>query len=255
MRRWQRGQGGMGRVAAGRVSSRGRQGRAPFKAWAWAALSIWVACAGGPAAAQAPAPEAGALKPGRWVLEGGMQLQTHSTTFDLKTVYAQLQTQIAGLPPEARESMAENLRHAGIELSGGGRSQELCVPPAMASLARLAVRQLPEDCQYQMQQQTGRQIQGTLRCTRPDSEGRFTATWLDAERISTRSETRNAQGQRVLNATARWVGADCGNAPRLAFEGMQQRSLFGPGAAPAAPPSAAPPGGATSVPAGPPLRR
>lgn len=184
-------------------------------------LALGGACLGTPLA------QAQALRPGLWEFEGqhSQLRQSSGQTVDMQKINQQLETQLRGMEPSVRRMLEENLRSAGVVVDKG-RSQQLCVQPGQAQLARLAELQ-QESCTFTLQERGADFVRGKLQCTEPPGQGSYVSTVITPERLSNRTELKTPQGQLIITASAQWMGADCGGAPDVGRQRQQERSLFG----------------------------
>lgn len=184
-------------------------------------LAVGAACLG------APLVQAQALRPGLWEFEGqhSQLRQSSGQTVDMQKINQQLETQLRGMEPSVRRMLEENLRSAGVVVDKG-RSQQLCVQPGQAQLARLAELQ-QESCTFTLQERGADFVRGKLQCNEPPGQGSYVSTVITPERLSNRTELKTPQGQLIITASAQWMGADCGGAPDVGRQRQQERSLFG----------------------------
>lgn len=166
------------------------------------------------------------VRPGLWEFEGPhSRLQQGRKSVDMQKIQRQLDAQMRGMDPDARRMLEENLRSAGVVVAKG-RSARLCVQAEHTQLARLAQEQQQDTCRFTLQERGPDFVRGDLQCTQPPAQGSFLSTLITPERLSNRSELKTSQGQLVIQSSAQWLAADCGDAPEVGSQGQRERSLF-----------------------------
>ena len=168
--------------------------------------------------------QAQSVRPGLWEFEGRQsKLVQGRQAMDLQKIQQQLETQLKSMAPEARQLVEENLRSAGVVV-GKGHHLRVCVPPEHAPLARLAERLQQEGCSFGLQERGADFVRGRLQCTEPAAQGSYTATLTQADRLSSHTELNTPKGQLLIQASAQWVGADCGDAPVVGAQAQPELS-------------------------------
>lgn len=153
------------------------------------------------------------VKPGLWEVERRQsKLVQGRQALDLQKIQQQLEAQLQSMAPEARRLVEENLRSAGVVL-GQGHNARVCVLPEYTHLARLAERLQQDGCSFGLQERGADFVRGRLQCSEPAAQGSYTATVSHPERLSSHTELNTPKGQLFIQASAQWLGADCGDAP------------------------------------------
>lgn len=168
-----------------------------------------------------------AVKPGLWEFEGRQSRLSWAAgpALDMQKINKQLQAQMLEMEPGLRRVLEENLRSAGVVMAQG-RSQRLCIPADQANLVRIAEQHQQESCRFSLLERGATFVRGQLQCTEPPAQGSYVSTLISPERLSTRVELKTPQGQLVVTATAKWLSADCTDAPTLGQQRLHERSLF-----------------------------
>ncbi len=151
-------------------------------------------------------------KPGLWEIQtklgGNPQMEQQM---------AQMQQQMANLPPAQRKMMQDMMAQQGLNLNvgqGGGMSVKVCITPEMAARQEMP-RQTEGDCKTQLGARTDNTMKVSFTCTNPPSSGEGTYTFRGdtgydmAMRVKTVNEGKPMNI--TMNGTGRWLGADCGN--------------------------------------------
>ena len=170
-------------------------------------LSLLVACTGAslPAAAQTT------LKPGLWE----MQHRT-SATAQASQASAEMQKQMAGMPPEQRKQMEAMMAGRGGAMApgeDGGMSMKVCLTKEMVERNDITANR--GECKTTQQQRTGNTLKMAFTCTRPPSKGDTQVTFNSPESFTTHTNvTTTAPGKSEsmsVEGSGKWVSADCGS--------------------------------------------
>ena len=158
------------------------------------------------------------LKPGLWEITQKM----NSGTGELNQQMAQLQKQLAAMPPAQRKQMEQMMAKQGVQMDGGapggGMSIKTCMTKEMIERSELPAQQ--SDCKMTQQSRSGNTMKMAYTCTRPPSSGEGQYTFTSPEAYSMKMVvTSTAQGKprtMELEGSGRWLGADCGNIKPIA---------------------------------------
>jgi hypothetical protein len=150
-------------------------------------------------------------KPGLW------EIQTRvGGNPQMDQAMAQMQQQMASMPPAQRKMMEDMLAQQGVNLGmskGGGMSVKVCITPEMAARQELPT-QTEGDCKIQLGARTGNTMKMSFTCTNPPSSGEGTYTFRGdtgydmAMRVKTTHEGKPMNV--TMDGTGRWLSADCG---------------------------------------------
>jgi len=163
-------------------------------------------------AASACAAGAQNLKPGLWEVTNKMQ----TSSGQMEQGMAQMQQQLAGMPPEQRKKMEAAMAQHGVKMGpggpGGGMSMKICMTKEMVEKNEMPAQQ--GDCKTTRQARTGNTMKMAFSCTNPPSTGEGQFTFTSAEAYSTKMVMNTmAQGKpekMTMDGTGKWLGADCG---------------------------------------------
>lgn len=172
-----------------------------------AALAASAACV--PASAQP-----GKLQPGLW--EQAMTMKSASGQMEAQT--AQMQQQLASMPPDQRKMVEDMMAKQGVAMGGGsagGRNTtvKMCISPEQAERAELP--QQEGNCKQEMVQRSGSTVRYRFSCTGnpPTSgEGEYTLTSPTSYsgRATVLTQVQGKPEKIEMTQTGRWLGADCG---------------------------------------------
>lgn len=151
------------------------------------------------------------LAPGLW---------EHSVTVNTQTgrveaAMAQMQKQLAAMPPAQRKQFEAMMAQQGMSMGGPGKPNTLrfCLTPEQA-----ANDQIPQekDCKQQSLQRSGNVIKFKFACAgNPPSSGEGEYTLISDKahkgRITIDTVADGKPERLNMDQSARWLGADCGN--------------------------------------------
>jgi hypothetical protein len=164
-----------------------------------AALSVALAGAAG----------AQTLKPGLWEITHRMQ----GSGGQVESGMAQMQQQMAGMPPEQRKMVEEMMARQGVKSGPGGMSMKTCMTPAMVERNELPAQQ--GDCKTTHQSRTGNVMKFAMACSNPPSTGEGQVTFTSPEAYSMQmAVTSHAHGKpekTQMEGSGKWLGPDCGS--------------------------------------------
>jgi len=151
------------------------------------------------------------LKPGLWEINSkiGGSAETDSAM-------AQMQQQLAGMPPAQRKQMEDMLAKQGMSMgagAGGGISAKICMTKEMAE--RNEVPQPRQgSCTSSVSPRTGNTQKISYTCTQPPSSGEGQLTWQGSEaytmKMVTSSSVKGKPEKMTLDGTGKWLSANCG---------------------------------------------
>ena len=134
---------------------------------------------------------------------------------ELEQAMAQMQKQLASMPPAQRKQMEAMMGKSGMSMaSGGGMTVKVCITPEMASRQQLPT-QTEGDCTTNVVSRSPKSMKLKFSCTDPVSNGEGTYTF-DSDKAYTMNMLINtAQGGKMqrmtMDAKGRWLSADCGD--------------------------------------------
>ena len=161
-----------------------------------------LACASLPAAAQQ-------LKPGLW------EISSSTSNPQLNQAMAQMQQQLATMPPAQRKQMEEMMAKQGVR-TGGGASGGMAVRTCLTQeAAERSDMPLQDGCQVTSQQRSGNTMTMAFSCANPPSSGEGRVTFASPVAYSSSMTVRTTVAGRTETMTVegagKWLQADCGN--------------------------------------------
>ncbi|HSV50811.1 MAG TPA: DUF3617 domain-containing protein [Burkholderiaceae bacterium] len=150
------------------------------------------------------------LKPGLWEIT-----QKMGSNPQMDQAMAQMQQQMASMPPAQRKQMEEMMAKQGVQMGGGGpggASVKVCMSKEMVERNDIAANQ--GDCKTTSQQRSGNTMKMAYTCTKPPSSGEGEFTFVSAEAYRSKMTVSSmAQGKlekMTIEGSGKWLGADCG---------------------------------------------
>jgi hypothetical protein len=156
------------------------------------------------------------IQPGLWAIENKM-----GGNPELEKAMAQLQAQLAAMPPAQRKQMEAMLGQQGVGLgSSGAMSVKVCITPEMASRQQMPT-QTEGDCTSKVDARTGNTMKISFSCTNPVSSGQGVYTF-DGDKAYTMKmaiqSQENGQPRNItMDAKGQWLSADCGSVKPIAL--------------------------------------
>lgn len=171
-----------------------------------AAAVCAAACAAAPAHAQD-------FKAGLWEINSKMQ----SSSGQMEQAMAAMQKQMANMSPEQRKMMEDMLSKQGMNLSsmsGNAAVVKMCVTKEMAAQKQVPM-QASGNCTQTRGPMVGNTMHVSVSCTNPPATGEGQATFSsDSAFTATMKMSTQMRGKPEtmgVDASGRWLGADCGN--------------------------------------------
>lgn len=156
-----------------------------------------------PAAAQT-------LKPGVWEMTNKMNNP------QMDQAMAEMQKQMAAMPPDQRKQMEEMMAKQGVRMTpgaaGGGMSVQVCMTKEMVERNDMPMQ---EGCKVTQNSRSGNTTKMAFTCTNPPSsgEGTFTSNGPESysSKMTVRSQVQGKTETMTMEGSGRWIKADCGN--------------------------------------------
>ena len=152
------------------------------------------------------------LKPGLWEVTNNMK----SASGEMERNMAQMQQQLASMPPDQRRMMEEMMAKQGVKMGGagpGGMSTRVCLTKQM--IERNEIHSERGDCKVTKQERRGSTIRMAYQCANPPStgEGEYTVVSPDAYtmKMTVRTTAQGRPETMQMNGSGKWLGSDCGN--------------------------------------------
>lgn len=180
----------------------------PIAACAWL---VFVATAGAGSAALAQP-----IKPGLWEIRSTVQQGAGGKA--QTDAMAQMRAQMAQLPPAQRKQMEAMLAQQGMSVDDSGLRMKTCLTPDMVARFEAPPPQ-QGDCKTTMAPRSGNTQRFTFQCSQPPSRGDGVVTFTSPEAYSVRTQVTAGTGAQTqattMDASGRWLGADCGSVKPL----------------------------------------
>jgi len=154
------------------------------------------------------------IKPGLWEINNTVQ----SENTQLGLMLAELQKQMASMPPERRQAMEEMLqKNAGVAMpvmKDGGVLVKACISEEMIAQRHMPIQQ-QGNCTHQRSAMRGNTMKISFSCTNPASSGEGDITFLSDTAYSMKMKINSAltgkQETMSVEAAANWLGTECGS--------------------------------------------
>jgi len=147
------------------------------------------------------------MKPGLW------EIHNKTSGGQMDQAMAEMQKQLAQMPPEQRKQMEAAMAQQGVKLvpgTGGGMTVQMCMTREMVERNDVPME---KGCTSTQQKKSANRIQYTFTCANPPSSGEgevsftpesYTSRSTIKAVVDGKSETMTMEG------TGRWLKADCG---------------------------------------------
>ena len=167
------------------------------------AAAILIATVSAPVLAQSTAP-------GLWQIENRM-----GGNPELEQAMAQMQKQLAAMPPDQRKQMEAMMGKSGVSMaSNGAMSVKVCITPEMASRQQLPT-QTQGDCTSKIDSRSGNTMKISFSCTNPVSSGEGVYNFASDKAYTMKMRFKTQEGGKTQNMTmdarGQWLSADCGS--------------------------------------------
>jgi hypothetical protein len=164
-----------------------------------------------PAAAQT-------MKPGLWEIQNKMG-GSGDMGNKMAAAQAEMQKQLAAMPPEQRKQMEKMMADKGVGMSpgagigaGGNMSVRVCISKEMAARNEPPAQQ--GDCKQEMLQKTGNTTRFKFTCSKPPTTGEGEFRLLSPEaytmNMKTTAQVKGKTETMTMDAQGKWLSNDCG---------------------------------------------
>lgn len=151
------------------------------------------------------------MKPGLWEVNNRV-----GGSPEMDKAMAQMQEQMANMPPAQRKAMEGMLTKQGVGLSGvssGGMVAKICISKEMAASNQMPVQQ-QGSCTTTTSDKTATSMKMKFVCTNPPSsgEGQFTFAGNTAYtmKMTVNSTAKDVPKNTTLDTSGKWLASDCG---------------------------------------------
>ncbi len=154
------------------------------------------------------------MKPGLWEINNKIQSQNT----DFGRMMAEMQKQMASMPPEQRKAMEDMMqKQAGVGMpvmKDGGMAMKMCISKEMVAQGQMPIQQ-QGNCTQKRTNTSASAIKVSFSCTNPASSGESEVQFSgDAAYTMKMKMTSSMMGKPEaisMSATGKWLGTDCGN--------------------------------------------
>jgi Protein of unknown function (DUF3617) len=172
-------------------------------------LSVRLLCVSALMACSAGA-MAQSTKPGLWEIQNKM-----AGNPEMDQAMAEMQQQLASMPPAQRKQMEQMMAAQGLKLGqGGGVTLQVCITPEMAARQEVPV-QKEGDCTTSIQSRSGNTMKVAFSCKNPPSSGEGTYVFRGDTGYDMKMLVKTVEGGKprttTMEGSGRWLGADCGS--------------------------------------------
>jgi hypothetical protein len=150
------------------------------------------------------------LKPGLWEVSNKMDNP------QMNQAMAEMQKQLAAMPPAQRKQMEEMMAKQGVKMGSGGAqggmAAQICMTQEMTERGDVPIQ---GNCKITQQSRSGNTTKMAYTCANPPSSGEGTFTYHGPEAYSSRTVVKTTvQGKPetiTMEGSGKWLKADCGN--------------------------------------------
>ena len=139
---------------------------------------------------------------------------------EMDNAMAQMQQQMASMPPEQRKQMQAMMAEQGVSMSSAprGLSSKMCLIKEMVERSQMPV-QTQGDCKRTTSDKTSTAMTFKFTCASEPSSGEGQYTFLGDRAYSMKMKINSPQqGNPVIttmDSSGKWLGADCGSTKPL----------------------------------------
>lgn len=163
-------------------------------------------------AAAALSAHAQSTRPGLWEINSKM-----GGNPEMEAAMAQMQKQMASMPPEQRKMMEDMMAKQGVNISagaGGGMSLKVCLTPEMAARQELPT-QTEGDCTTNITSRSATGMKMNFVCKNPPSSGEGTYTFSGDSAYTMKMVMKSVQDGKpqtvTIDGQGKWLSKDCGS--------------------------------------------
>jgi hypothetical protein len=149
--------------------------------------------------------------PGLWEHSTSMKSQDGQ----MDKAMAEMQKQLASMPPDQRKQMeAVMAGRGGMMGAGGGSSMKMCLTKEQAERPP-ETRMTQGDCTQKDVQRSGKTVRFKFECTKPPSSGEGEMTFISDKAYTGRtvvtSQVAGKPQQTTVEMQGKWLATDCGD--------------------------------------------
>jgi len=159
------------------------------------------------------------MRPGLWEV----QAHVKSSSGQMEAALAQMQEQLAGMPPEQRRQMQEMMAARGINPSNAGQSARICMTQKDVDMDRVQSR---EGCTYKNSRSGANTLHINFQCKGVDNEapssGEGTITFDGPTMYSGQFKVKTTRDgkpeEMTIKQQGKWQSAHCGSVKPITNE-------------------------------------
>jgi len=148
--------------------------------------------------------------PGLWEHSFSMKSQDGQ----MEKAMAEMQKQLAAMPPEQRKQMEAAMASRGVKMGAGGTSVKVCLTKEEAAKPPEA-RMNAGNCTQKDMQRSGNTMKFKYECTQPPSSGEGEMTFISDKAYSGKSivntQVAGKPQQMTMEMQGKWLASDCGD--------------------------------------------
>lgn len=150
------------------------------------------------------------IRPGLWSIENKV-----GGNPEMDKAMAQMQAQLAAMPPAQRKQMEAMMGKSGVSMAAGGAmAVKACLTAEMVERQQMPT-QTQGDCTSKIESRTGNTLKISFTCTNPVSSGQGVYTFESDKAYTMKMAIKSQEGGQTRNMTmdakGQWLSADCGN--------------------------------------------
>ncbi|MEP7103013.1 MAG: DUF3617 domain-containing protein [Burkholderiales bacterium] len=132
---------------------------------------------------------------------------------EMEKAQAQMQAQLAAMPPEKRKQIEEMMKSRGVTMGAQGTVTKVCVSKEQA--ARPAEPRMNADCSRQDVTRSGNTMKYKFECTQPrpmtgEGEMSFVSDKAYSGKSTVTTQVKGQPQQMTMEMSGKWLSADCG---------------------------------------------
>lgn len=150
-------------------------------------------------------------RPGLWEMNSKM-----GGNPEIDAAMAQMQKQMASMPPEQRKMMEDMMAKQGVNIAagpGGTMAMKVCITPEMAARQEMPT-QTEGDCKTTITSRSANGMKMNFVCQNPPSSGEGTYTFNGDTSYTMKMVMQSVQNGKPQNVTidgqGKWLSKDCG---------------------------------------------
>jgi len=161
--------------------------------------------------------QANNMKPGLWEVSSKL-----GGSPEMDKAMAQMQAQLASMPPEQRKMMQDVMAKQGVGMAagpGGTMLSKVCITKEMLDRGQMPVQQRGT-CNSTASNQSASGMDMSFSCTDPQASGQGRINFRGDSAYDMKMTMQSVQQGKpmttTMEATGKWAGADCGGIKPMA---------------------------------------